>query len=87
MKKLFMLFIHLCKVKTSSGKLCQFPFTYSGSSYSTCIVNGPNNPNNLPQCITANGQWDWCQGKNLLSYFNSHKVSLNYIDFKTVERM
>jgi hypothetical protein len=54
---------YLNQVSTSSGKTCQFPFDYNGISYKTCTVQGPNNPTYLPQCMTASGGWDFCNGK------------------------
>ena len=52
-------------MSTSSGKTCQLPFTYLGSTYKACTVNGPNNPSFLPQCLTTSGSWDFCNGKYL----------------------
>lgn len=51
------------KVTTQTGKTCQFPFSYAGRTYTTCTVNGPNNPSYLPQCMTS-GTWDICIGKH-----------------------
>ena len=49
-------------VKTDTGKTCQFPFTYNNNKYSSCIITGLNNPDNLPQCMTTAGSWDFCNG-------------------------
>ena len=56
-------------VKTQSGKTCLFPFNYGGKTYSTCMINGPNNPTYLPQCITNDGSWDFCNGINELKFY------------------
>lgn len=48
---------------TDISEPCSFPFTWKGLQYSTCIVNGPNNTNYLPQCMTATGKWANCIGK------------------------
>jgi len=42
----------MCPVTTTSGQSCIFPFQYSGINYTTCTINGPNNPEFRPQCAT-----------------------------------
>jgi hypothetical protein len=59
------------KVMTQSGKTCLFPFNYGGKTYSTCMINRPNNPTYLPECITTDGtSWDFCNGnRGLKTHF------------------
>ena len=66
------------QVTTLTGKTCQFPFTYGGNTYTTCTVNGPNNPTYLPQCITSSGSWDTCNGK-------PYKIKISF--FKNLVRL
>ena len=51
-------------VKTESGDDCKFPFNYDDTDYYACIVGGPNNPDNLPQCITTQDKWSFCKVPN-----------------------
>ena len=47
-------------VQTVSGELCQFPFKYYSSTYSTCAVT--TSTDNYPQCLTASKKYANCIG-------------------------
>jgi hypothetical protein len=64
---------------TDISEPCSLPFTWKGLQYSTCIVNGPNNTNYLPQCLTSTGKWANCIGKknSLLGLYKIVKYNQN----------
>ena len=51
-------------MKTDIGDECKFPFSYKGKDHYACIIDGPNNPDNFPQCITTQDEWSFCQVPN-----------------------
>lgn len=56
---------------TVSGEPCVFPFTYKNIEYTSCIVNGPNNNDVLPQCLTTSNTWSTCNGELFkIKYWN-----------------
>ena len=65
-------------VQTESGAPCSFPFVYYNQSYYNCIINGPNNPFNKPQCLTINNIWSFCQGNNFNLSHVCNKCLLYY---------
>lgn len=38
------------------------PFNYKNVTYYSCIINGPNNPLYLPQCLIDLTTWSFCNG-------------------------
>ncbi len=60
-KPIFMCFK---QVMTESGELCATSFEFAGVQYKRCTINGPNNLQRLPQCLTAvSNTWQRCNGK------------------------
>ena len=41
------------QVMTESGELCATSFEFAGVQYKRCTINGPNNPQRLPQSLTV----------------------------------
>ena len=56
-------------VQTYSGQPCMIPFKYHGLTYYNCILNGPNNPLFLPQCMLNDLTWSFCQGNLNWAFF------------------
>lgn len=71
---------------TSSGEQCTFPFVYNSVNYYSCIISGPNNTLKLPQCITPNGVWSFCQVPTnaTISYATTRKGTSSSINSASV---
>jgi hypothetical protein len=52
------------KVFTNIGRPCLQVYSWYNQQYKTCIINGPNNPDNLPQCKVDDQTWAFCIGNN-----------------------
>ena len=48
---------------TNLSKQCLPSFSWTGQEYKTCTINGPNNPDYLPQCMVNSTTWGFCVGK------------------------
>ncbi len=74
--------VELCPVKTEDNEPCQFPFTDSGVTYRTCTINGANNPERLPRCKIASGNWAVCilPTNAVVSGVTTRKAGPSYIN-------
>lgn len=64
-----------CPVLTQSGEFCSFPFQWNNATYETCIIHGPNNQEQYPQCVTTSGKWSICNVPltSVISYVTTRK--------------